>query len=391
MKKLFLIAAVAGLAACSAQPETGYTVNVTANGDLAQLPNDTLVFTGGTRKAPVVDTVVLVNGKCTIKGETKTPTYYTLTFMGQNRAFKRFFLENTKFDVVAAFSGVVTERKLDPLYGYMVYDAAKPAEATVTGGVAQAFINEFSAKQKELSQAYGIDSLMKGYAKASEEEKAVIEETYDKWQKECEAIQNAYLAENPVSDFALAYVASEVGNLPIEEVEAKLAAFDTIPAFTENVVLEETKETAALIKSLQPGNQAPDFVQNDPDGKPIRFSDIYSKNKLTMIDFWASWCGPCRAFNPELVKIYKKYHKKGFEILGVSNDRDYDAWVKGIKDDKLTWPQVSDLKFWDNEVGKMYYVRFIPQNIFVDQNGIIVGRQIDKPEVEGFIGEFLKK
>lgn len=371
MKKLFLIAAVASLAACSAQQETGYTVNVTANGDLTQLPNDTLIFTGGTRKTPTVDTVVLVNGKCTIKGETNTPTYYTLTFKGQKRFFKRFFLENTKFDVV--------------------FDAAKPAEATVTGGVAQTFINEFSAKQKELSQAYGIDSLMKGYAKASEEEKAVIEETYDKWQKECEAMQNAYLAENPVSDYALAYVASEVGNLPIEEVEAKLAAFDTIPAFAENIVLKETKETAALIKSLQPGNQAPDFVQNDPDGKPIRFSDIYSKNKLTMIDFWASWCGPCRAFNPELVKIYKKYHKKGFEILGVSNDNSHEKWVKGIKDDKLVWPQVSDLKYWDNEVGKMYYVRYIPQNIFVDQTGKIVGRQIDKPEVDKFIGDFLGK
>ena len=75
MKKLFLIAAVASLAACSAQQETGYTVNVTANGDLTQLPNDTLIFTGGTRKTPTVDTVVLVNGKCTIKGETNTPTY----------------------------------------------------------------------------------------------------------------------------------------------------------------------------------------------------------------------------------------------------------------------------------------------------------------------------
>ena len=82
MKKLFLIGAVAALAACSAQPETGYTVNVTATGDLAQLPNDTLVFTGGTRQNPVKDTVVLVNGKCTIKGETNTPTVYTLSFKG---------------------------------------------------------------------------------------------------------------------------------------------------------------------------------------------------------------------------------------------------------------------------------------------------------------------
>lgn len=371
MKKLFLIAAVAGLAACTAQPETGYTVTVTATGDLAQLPNDTLILTGGTKKAPVADTAVLVNGTCTIKGETQTPTYYTLTFKGEKRAFTRFFLENDKFAVN--------------------FDAAAPREAVVTGGAVQTFINDFTAKQKELSAAYGIDSLMKGYAQASAEEKAAIEAAYDKWQQECTAIQDAYLAENPTSDYALAYLANEIGNLPIAEAEAKLAAFDTIPAFAQNNVLKETKEIAQLIKSLQPGNQAPDFVQNDPDGKPIRFSDIYSKNKLTMIDFWASWCGPCRAFNPELVKIYKKFHRKGFEILGVSNDSKHENWVKGIKDDKLVWPQVSDLKYWDNEVGKMYYVRYIPQNIFVDQTGKIVGRQIDKPEVEKFIEDFLKK
>ena len=371
MKKLFLIGAAALVAACSAQPETGYTVNVTVNGDLSQLLNDTIVFAGGTKAAPVADTLVLVDGKAVIKGETNTPGYYSLAFKGQKRAFKRFFLENTKFDITL--------------------DAAKPAEATVTGGVAQAFINDFTAKQKELSAAYGIDTLMKGYAKASEEEKAKIEEVYEKWENEVNAIQEAYLNENPTSAYALAYLASEVGNLPIEEVEAKLAAFDTLAAFADNQMLKETKETAALIRSLQPGNQAPDFVQNDPDGKPIKFSDIYSKNKLTMVDFWASWCGPCRAFNPELVKIYKKFHKKGFEILGVSNDSKHDAWVKGIKDDKLTWPQVSDLKYWDNEVGRMYYVRYIPQNIFVDQTGKIVGRQIDKPEVEKFINDFLCK
>lgn len=144
-------------------------------------------------------------------------------------------------------------------------------------------------------------------------------------------------------------------------------------------------------QATAPGMKFTDLVMNDPEGNEVKLSDYVGKGKLILIDFWASWCGPCRAFNPDLVKIYKKYHKKGFEILGVSNDRDYDAWVKGIKDDKLTWPQVSDLKFWDNEVGRMYYVRYIPQNIFVDQNGIIVGRQIDKPEVANFIDEFLKK
>ena len=371
MKKLFLIGAVAALAACSAQPETGYTVNVSATGDLTQLPNDTLILTGGTKKAPVTDTIVLTNGKAVIKGELVTPNYYSLTFKGERRAFKKFFLENAKFDVT--------------------FDAAAPAEAVATGGATQTVINELKAKQDEIAAAYGVDSLMALFRTATDEEKVQIREVVSKYNDEADKVINDYIEANPTSLYALSALASEVGNLPIEELEAKLAAFDTLPAYANNAVLQETKEVAALIKSLQPGNQAPDFVQNDPDGNPIRFSDIYSKNKLTMIDFWASWCGPCRAFNPELVKIYKKYHKKGFEILGVSNDNSHEKWVKGIKDDKLVWPQVSDLKYWDNEVGKMYYVRYIPQNIFVDQTGKIVGRQIDKPEVDQFIGDFLKK
>ena len=370
MKKLLLIGAAALMAACSSQPESGYTVNVTVTGDLAQLPNDTLVLAGGTRKAPVADTVVLVNGKATFKGETTTPTYYTLSFNGK-KAIKRIFLENAKYNVT--------------------FDVAEPAKAVVEGGEIQAFLSSLNAKREELYAANNIDSLMKAYGKLSDEEKKNFREVYGKCEEEIEGMNNAYLAENPTSAYALYTFASTIGDVPVAELDAKLAAFDTMAVYANNELLKDAKETAALIKSLQPGNKAPDFVQNDPDGKPVKFSDIYSKNKLTMVDFWASWCGPCRAFNPDLVKIYKKFHKKGFEILGVSHDKSYDAWVKGIKDDKLTWPQVSDLKDWDNEAGVMYNVSSVPYNVFVDQNGIIVGRGIGKKEVAAFIEEFLNK
>ncbi|HIR95879.1 MAG TPA: TlpA family protein disulfide reductase, partial [Candidatus Coprenecus stercorigallinarum] len=102
------------------------------------------------------------------------------------------------------------------------------------------------------------------------------------------------------------------------------------------------------------------------------------------------WCPPCRAFNPELVKIYKKYHKMGLEIVGVSLDRDHDAWLKGIKDDKLTWYHVSDLKYWQSEVGKLYNVNYIPQNTFVDAEGNIIGRKVAEDEIEAFLDEHLK-
>lgn len=374
MKKLFLIGVAALMAACSSQPETGYTVKVNVSGDLTKLASDTLVMTGGTRKATESDTVVLAGGKATFKGETKTPSYFTISVLSNNKksAVKKFFLENAQY---------VVNVNADDLKNVEV----------VTDAPAQSFINSVNAKRTELYAAYNIDSLMKVYATLTSDQQQSLRENFEKCENEIKEMTDAYIKENPVSDYALYDLYATVGDIPVAELDSKVAAFDTIPAFAENAIFQEVKETAALIKSLQPGNQAPDFTQNDPDGKPVKFSDIYSKNKLTMVDFWASWCGPCRAFNPDLVKIYKKYHKKGFEIIGVSNDRDYDSWVKGIKDDKLTWPQVSDLKYWENEVGKMYYVRYIPQNIFVDQNGIIVGRQIDKPEVAGFIEEFLKK
>ena len=91
------------------------------------------------------------------------------------------------------------------------------------------------------------------------------------------------------------------------------------------------------------------------------------------------------------MKIYKKYHKKGFEIIGVSHDSDYDKWVKGIKDDKLTWPQVSDLKGWGNATANMFYIKGIPQNLFVDQNGTIVGYKVSRDAIEQFIKEQLEK
>ena len=376
MKRLFLICAAALLAACSAQPETGYTVNITATGDLAQLPNDTLILKGGTDKYPFIDTAVLVNGKCTFKGETNTPTFYNLIFKGGDVefGFTSFFLENARIDVT--------------------FDAAKPSNSTITGGgEIQAMVSQMRAKFKELSELYKLDSLSKtmNWATATQEEKRKSAEIFGKVSDGASEIEEAYISANPVSPYSLYKLKGKILRMSYEEIEAALLAYDTIPAYAENVMLKEYKEYAAFVKSRQTGNQAPDFVQNDPNGKPVKFSDIYSKNKLTMLDFWASWCRPCRAFNPELIKIYKKYHNKGFEILGVSLDNSHDAWVKGIKDDKLTWPQVSDLKDWDNEAGVMYNVSSVPYNVFVDQNGTIVGRGIGKKEVAAFIEEFLNK
>jgi peroxiredoxin len=121
---------------------------------------------------------------------------------------------------------------------------------------------------------------------------------------------------------------------------------------------------------------AMDFTQNDTLGNPVSLSSF--KGKYVLIDFWASWCGPCRQENPNVVKAFNNYKDKGFTVLGVSLDQPNakDKWMKAIHDDNLTWTQVSDLKFWGNAVAVQYGIQAIPQNFLIDPQGKIIGKNL---------------
>jgi thiol-disulfide isomerase/thioredoxin len=132
---------------------------------------------------------------------------------------------------------------------------------------------------------------------------------------------------------------------------------------------------------LSPGKIAPDFSQSKQDGKPLKLSDL--KGKVVLIDFWASWCGPCRRENPNVVKLYEKYQKNGFTVLSVSLDQNKDQWLAAVKKDNLTWPNhVSDLKGWSNEAAKQYKVTGIPFTVLVDKEGKIINKNLRGPELE---------
>ena len=157
-------------------------------------------------------------------------------------------------------------------------------------------------------------------------------------------------------------------------------------AFVEAVKPTDPSLAAAIEKELKMasafmiGGEAPDFTQNQPDGTPFSLSNL--RGKVVLVDFWASWCGPCRRENPNVVKLYNRYKSQGFDILGVSLDKTQDRWVQAIEEDGLIWHHISDLKGWANEVAKMYGVSSIPHTILLDKEGRILARNLRGPQLE---------
>lgn len=135
------------------------------------------------------------------------------------------------------------------------------------------------------------------------------------------------------------------------------------------------------------GKKAPGITQFDLEGNPYGLQNL--KGKYVLVDFWASWCPPCRAENPNLVAAYAEFKDRNFEILGVSFDRDFDAWKKAIEDDNLTWKHISDLQYWNNGAAIPYGIKAIPQNVLVDPNGIIIARNLHGEDLKNKLREVL--
>ena len=158
---------------------------------------------------------------------------------------------------------------------------------------------------------------------------------------------------------------------------------DYVKQFKKQLVDLKSKQQAAAKTGI--GAEAPEIIVQTPDGETIKLSDF--RGKVTMVDFWAAWCKPCRAENPNVVRVYNKYHDKGFEVFGVSLDRDKESWVMAIQQDGLPWKHGSELKFWQSSFVPAYNLDGIPMTYLLDENGIIIAKGLRGAQLEAKLQE----
>jgi thiol-disulfide isomerase/thioredoxin len=197
---------------------------------------------------------------------------------------------------------------------------------------------------------------------------------------------SAYIADHPDSYASVLALRGTFYMLDADGLEKALSGLDD--SFTVMEEYQFMKDKLEKMKAVAVGKPYTDFGLMTPEGELLKISDVHQGNVL-LIDFWASWCGPCRRANPELVEIYRDYNPQGFDILGVSLDRDSASWVKAIADDQLTWSHISDLKFWDSEGAAIYGVSAIPHAVLIDREGFIAAKNLSGNELRATIESLL--
>lgn len=253
-----------------------------------------------------------------------------------------------------------------------------------TGGRSNELYAEYNNTVKEYADLKREKS--EAYQKARREQDGVmvsiIQEENNELLASERAFKKQFVAENPNSIFTLIVLSELIDKKQITLDEARDIVDNTAADILNTNVGTTLKRSLEAMKSVEIGGKAPGFEAPNPNGQMVSLESV--KNKYTLIDFWASWCKPCRYENPNLVKLYNQYHDQGFNIIGVSLDQPNgkQRWLKAIEDDGLPWPQISNLKFWQDPIARMYNVHAIPASYLLDESGTIIAKDLRGAQLE---------
>jgi thiol-disulfide isomerase/thioredoxin len=373
MKKILFIAAVSGSLLAGCDSGTSFTVNGTIE-DVAE--GKALLLTRTDNNT--IDTLAIAaiaNGKFALKGSVQEVTVATLSIEGTRNRISPLFVENAKFAVKFGKSPRHEGGKL-------------VEQGTVTvvtgGGAAQQVNNSFFALQQE----YGLKNnelSARFMATNDPAAKDSIREVARALDKELKGKTGELVKANPDAYASAYYLYVENQTASAEVLKEKLGLLGE--KARETKFGKMFAERIALLESVAIGQIAPDFTMPTPDGGTLSLHGVKAKVKL--IDFWASWCGPCRAENPNVVKVYAEYHPKGLEIIGVSLDDNREKWLEAIEKDQLTWLHGSDLQGWQAAPAKLYVVNAIPHTVLLDENNRIIAKNLRGDALKEKLAELL--
>ena len=350
------------LAACSSDPayKISGTVEGIADGETIYLQE------AQGRELIKLDSAVVANGAFTFNGrqDAAVNRYITYTPAEGKRIMADFFLENGNIAVALGEESKVS--------------------GTTNNDIYQAYKKEAGVLNKEMRALYQ-KSKEEGL---TEEQKAELEKQMEDLDAKLNDLTYNTIDANITNPVGIHLWPGNSYSMELAQLQALAAK---VPAeYQSNERIAKLLQRIEVLAKTAVGQKFTDFTLPDPEGNPMKLSDIIAKNKYTLIDFWASWCGPCRREMPNVIAAYKEYNKKGFGIVGVSLDNDADKWKAAIKEMGMTWDHMSDVKGWQCEGAALYGVNSIPATVLVAQDGTIIERNLRGEAIKEKLAELLK-
>jgi peroxiredoxin len=370
MKKLLLILMLAAFFGCQEEHD-GYSISGTVEG----VEDGKMVYVSrleANNQRTKIDSVAISNESFSLKlKDVDQPALSFLTFQGLNGNVL-FIAENEpiEFDI-----------KKDDLRDSEI-KGGRENEAFLQYLEHLKGLNENVLEIRKEMQ----DRMVSG--NSSPEEMENFRKREEALAEEDREVKKRIIRENPDA-FVSVLVLTDMQSTGASSAEVK-EYYDMLSENVKRTPMAATiKTNMDKVSAVDIGSPAPKFSGPNPEGKEIALTD--AMGKVTLIDFWAAWCRPCRVENPNIVKVYEKYHDKGFNIIGVSLDREdqRDRWLQAIEDDKLNWTQISHLQFWDEPIAQQYGVKAIPAAFILDENGVIVAKNVRGPALEKKVKELL--